>query len=325
MDQIERINSALDELKTEYEERYGFAVFDLSVAERGSGVTLSGSVLVKEQKKEALKVARDLSSGQVKADIQVLGDLHLKPLRGWAVAKKTADVWRFLPGTAAAKSLKGKEANRSSQLDAWDYPAKVIEISGGFVLVMIADGTVGWIEEKQITRIPFDGSNYWRDVKRPVAGARLPVSGSVENLAEAALSYVGTPYLWGGATKDGIDCSGLVQRAYYEGVTLMVPKHSREQLRIGERVVKRDITRGDLVFFTVEDTVLHVGITLEDGDFIHASRDEKKVVVEPLREVLAERKFAGARRVVFFDRFPDMPEEPTGDEEFTFFTGEEEF
>lgn len=328
MEKIAKANQALSALKKEYEKRYGFALFDVGAFETDKGVYLAGSVLVEEQKKEALKLAKEISGGKVKENVTVLGDVRFKPLGGWAVAKERANVWRYLPGSAPAKALEDGGSNLSSQLDTWDHPAKIIHGTKDFHLIMCVDGTIGWVEEAEISRLPFDGSNYWQEVTRAVQGSRTPVINSVRNLIEAALDFVDAPYLWGGTTLEGIDCSGLVQRAYYGGVGLVLPKNSKEQLKTGERILKREVSPGDLIFLTIENTILHVGILLDEGRFIHASRDERMVVVEELDDILKKRRFAGARRLVFFEsELPDM-ESPNGQSEgaeVSLFSREDEF
>jgi len=115
-----------------------------------------------------------------------------------------------------------------------------------------------------------------------------------------AYAYRGTPYVWGGTSRSGgFDCSGFTSAVYRRnGVTL--PRTSREQSEIGQRVSRNQLHRGDLVFFktTGNGEVSHVGIYVGSGKFIHASSGGHRVMVSSLGESYYSNRFAGARRVV---------------------------
>ncbi|WP_231590772.1 C40 family peptidase [Hymenobacter terrenus] len=112
-------------------------------------------------------------------------------------------------------------------------------------------------------------------VKRPVRTGSA--TGTLASVIEAARSYQGTPYLFGGTTRVGLDCSGLLQLSFGEaGVN--IPRSSNEQAVWGDPVRTTDLQPGDLVFFGASPgsrTITHVGlVTVADDegvDFIHAS------------------------------------------------------
>lgn len=107
---------------------------------------------------------------------------------------------------------------------------------------------------------------------------------------ETALGYHGVPYLWGGETPSGFDCSGLILYVYRQhGVVL--PHYSGSQFLLGEKVAPADLKNGDVVFFG--SPVYHVGMYVGGGYFIHAPRTGDFVKLSKL----ADRKdYAGARR-----------------------------
>lgn len=100
-------------------------------------------------------------------------------------------------------------------------------------------------------------------------------------LKSIALKYLNAPYLWGGRSPFGIDCSGLTQVVYrISGYQL--PRDSGQQVKKGEEVAFADSQPGDLAFFGNEDgKITHVGIVMEDGQIIHASG---KVRIDELRQ-----------------------------------------
>ena len=102
-------------------------------------------------------------------------------------------------------------------------------------------------------------------------------TGTLATVIETARSYQGTPYQWGGTTRLGLDCSGLLQLSFSKaGVS--IPRTSNEQAAWGDPVKAKDLKPGDLVFFGPSPgshTITHVGLVTvadEEGvDFIHAS------------------------------------------------------
>lgn len=80
-----------------------------------------------------------------------------------------------------------------------------------------------------------------------------------------------TPYIFGGQSLNGIDCSSFIQQVYYDGFGLRVPRTTIKQLKIGYEVQKEDLEVGDMIFFKTAYNILHVGIIIEDGAFVHTS------------------------------------------------------
>lgn len=113
---------------------------------------------------------------------------------------------------------------------------------------------------------------------------------------ETALAYHGIPYLWGGETPAGFDCSGLVKYVFAQhGVSL--PHYSGSQFLLGDRIAPAALQPGDVVFFG--SPIHHVGIYLGGGYFIHAPRTGDFVKISKLAD---RTDYAGARRYAWTKR-----------------------
>ncbi|TXK27411.1 NlpC/P60 family protein [Pontibacter qinzhouensis] len=110
---------------------------------------------------------------------------------------------------------------------------------------------------------------------------RIPKRDVDQNIAtviQTARSYTGTPYRWGGTSRVGMDCSGLLCTSF-ESIDVKLPRTSEEQSRFGKTVRVKELKEGDLVFFGASKNsreVTHVGMVTEvissqEIRFIHAS------------------------------------------------------
>ena len=123
-------------------------------------------------------------------------------------------------------------------------------------------------------------------------------AGQVErDLRSQAETWDGVPHEWGGTTRRGVDCSGLTSRLYEDTFGLQLPRTTKRQARVGERVSADALQPGDLVFFRPERKKRHVGVYLSDGEFVHAS-SSSGVMVSSLDERYWQRTWWQARRLL---------------------------
>lgn len=122
----------------------------------------------------------------------------------------------------------------------------------------------------------------------------------VQTTIQEARSFVGTPYRWGGTSRAGMDCSGLLVTAFRRG-GIELPRTSAEQSETGSLVSLHEVKPGDLVFFALRGRkISHVGLVTEvrgqgDVSFIHAS-SSLGVIESNLFSDYYQKNFVKARR-----------------------------
>ncbi|MBO6179490.1 MAG: C40 family peptidase [Selenomonadaceae bacterium] len=118
-----------------------------------------------------------------------------------------------------------------------------------------------------------------------------------QKIIRTAKEYVGTPYLFGGETPSGFDCSGYLQ-FIFEKNGVFIPRLADEQYLLGEKRDKGKLVPGDLVFFTTyAEGASHCGLYLGENKFIHTSAS-KGVRVDELSDPYWEPKFLGGKHIV---------------------------
>lgn len=126
----------------------------------------------------------------------------------------------------------------------------------------------------------------------PPTSSRDPHATTRQRILGVAERMVGTPYVLGGESPSGVDCSGLVQYAYQQ-VGIRVPRTTVAQFQAGRS--QRQVLPGDLLFFRTDGSgrVSHVGIYVGRGQMIHASSGSRRVRKVSLRQPYWRQRMAG--------------------------------
>lgn len=119
-----------------------------------------------------------------------------------------------------------------------------------------------------------------------------------DQVCDMAMSFLGTPYVYGGSSPKGFDCSGLVQYVYRE-VGVDLPRTVQRQSRTGRAATVRTLLRGDLIFFQIDRGVIsHVGIYVGRGEFVHAPGTGKHVRVDSIDNGWWRKRVKAVRRII---------------------------
>ncbi len=181
---------------------------------------------------------------------------------------------------------------------------------------VIYGSTIGYIRSDflDLTQIPYENRNSENKPLFFVGGKSTGLAPSPDALkngssdteqpslrqqvVDSAREYLGVPYVWGGSTPNGFDCSGLVQYVFnLHGISL--PRTSKQQWTAGTEISRENLQPGDLVFFanTYTTGISHLGIYIGNNQFLHAS-SSKGVIISSLSNTYWASHYHGARQIL---------------------------
>ena len=190
---------------------------------------------------------------------ELYGHIYTKP------SEKSQTICDLVGGDVMRMALKGGRADKAVRTE----PRAVTK--GKWAQVVLPSGRTGWVCRKALR--PLDDRI---DIRMGDKAEGKVSQEKMEDIIASAMKLVGVPYMWGGMSSKGVDCSGLVRIACIMNDVLL-PRNASQQIKCGVPVELADLQRGDLVFFgkpATEDKpmrVTHVGIYLGDNHIIHAS------------------------------------------------------
>ncbi len=114
----------------------------------------------------------------------------------------------------------------------------------------------------------------------------------------SAMSLLGVPYVFGGNTPKGLDCSGFIKFIFEKSMKVSLPRTSAAMGQTGQSIARDDIKPGDLVFFNTRGFAnSHVGLYIGSNKFLHSPRTGKTVEVANMTNAYWSKRYNGARRI----------------------------
>lgn len=118
-----------------------------------------------------------------------------------------------------------------------------------------------------------------------------------ESLDLAFKDWKGVPYVLGGSGYSGVDCSSFMQIVFEDYFQIKLPRNTREQMKVGSSVRRNQIQMGDMVFFKTGRDSYHVGVMVNEQQFLHASTSSG-VMISGLQESYWSERYLTTRRVL---------------------------
>lgn len=156
-----------------------------------------------------------------------------------------------------------------------------------------------WIrtEKDEVHVLTPDGETGQISANHVKVAHQLPIAAPQKRVEEAH-QFLGLPYLWGGTSSHGYDCSGFMYRIFAAG-GITIPRDASVQAKYGENIPLDQIKPGDLLFFAYEKgrgRIHHVGMYIGDGSFIHSPRTGQPIKVNRLTDAPYGEELCVARR-----------------------------
>ena len=167
--------------------------------------------------------------------------------------------------------------------------------------VTLIDGPVWDANDAPWYQVQFDGLTGWIIGEYLSAGSSggTNVASTGSAIVYAAMQYQGVPYVWGGTTPDGFDCSGFTWYILSEVMGYNYPRPMEDQVVSGYYVSAAELMPGDVVYFqnTYQWGLSHMGFYIGDGQFVHAGSESMGVGVGSLYDPYWQSRYVTARRV----------------------------
>ncbi|MGI5986047.1 MAG: SH3 domain-containing protein [Clostridiales bacterium] len=181
--------------------------------------------------------------------------------------------------------------------DSASMDSNVIGCYGNGTVMQVIGVYENWYKVKYNSTVGYVHSDYFSlsDVNGPSEGED---SLQGQMIVDTAMKYIGVPYVWGGTSESGFDCSGLVHYVYKE-CGYSIDRTAATIYDDGIYVSKSDLQIGDAICFSsASSSIGHVGIYIGGGQFIHASSSSGSVIISDLNSDYYTSHYVGARRIV---------------------------
>lgn len=199
------------------------------------------------------------------------------------------------------RSAPSTDAGILGKLDK-NETVKILTKTGGAWFKIEFEGKIGYVHATYILDSRTDAPQAPKPVENEPGTnpSTPPASANGQLVVDTAKKYLGIPYVYGGSSPSGFDCSGLVQYVFRE-LGVSINRVAADQTAHGTPISKENLQPGDVVFFhntARYSTINHVGIYVGDGNFIHAPQTGDVVKITTLDSGYYARTFVAARRIL---------------------------
>jgi cell wall-associated NlpC family hydrolase len=239
-----------------------------------------------------IEAVKSVSSQDVAVMNEVIGFKKAVTVHRHALATAHRSQTRLVLQRAAAKARVSSQLAREQRLYASvkGEIARLIQANQARQLALARAATIRNNSQAQAQALALQQTAIGASAS--VDGASVAPPSQYTGVVGIAMRYLGVPYVWGGSSPSGFDCSGLVAYVYAQ-VGVSLPHYTGAQWNVGVPVSRSDLQPGDLVFF---DGLGHVGIYIGGNAFIHAPHTGDVVKISSISGWYADT-YVGARRV----------------------------
>ena len=288
--QLEALKGALTEEQANNEAVYNQLTSDLSLAQNAREALIAEKAAYQQRQAE-IAAAQQAAAEQAAAEAQAQA-LAQQQAQAEAAAQEQAAQEQATresqlaeqPAPAAEEAKPAApttEAEATSQAEGTESQASEATASEAPVAEeSTATETPSAQEEESTTPAPQPAQEAPAAEEEPAApaaaeeepAAEAPAASTYGDVLSTAAKYVGTPYVWGGKSPSGFDCSGFVQYVFKEAYGIDVGSWTVPQESAGTRISVSEAQAGDLYFWGDAGSTYHVAIATGGGNFIHASQ-----------------------------------------------------
>ena len=286
--QLEALKGALSEEQANNEAVYNQLTSDLSLAQNAREALIAEKAAYQQRQAE-IAAAQQAAAEQAAAEAQAqaLAQQQAEAAAQEQAAQEQATRESQLAEQPAPAAEEAKpaapttEAEANNQAEATESQSSEAPASETPVAEeSTATETPSTQEEESTTPAPQPAQEAPAAEEEPAApaaaeeepAAEAPAASTYGDVLSTAAKYVGTPYVWGGKSPSGFDCSGFVQYVFKEAYGIDVGSWTVPQESAGTRISVSEAQAGDLYFWGDAGSTYHVAIATGGGNFIHASQ-----------------------------------------------------
>ena len=199
--------------------------------------------------------------------------------------------------TTSGLNVRSGAGTSYSKLGKLEYKEKVtvLSTSNGWSKINY-NGKTGYVDSSYLqSTVPGSNGNNANNNNNTV-------STKANEVIAYSKTLLGKPYVWGAQGPNSFDCSGFTYYVFKNKAGIVLPRTSSAQSKYGTYVSKSNLKAGDLVFFDTnganDGNVSHVGMYIGNGQMIHASYGQKKIVIANFNDSYYQKAYVNARRVL---------------------------